>query len=117
MVEGDVLGRGAGVVVEVGLGSVEILGSGSGFAAIFISTPLFQMSFFPDLIQVNFEFAIVFVVPAFVHLVPAIVAEVAGTNWTSKLISTTEIRLNRLTGLCTLEAYSEREEEPPYKPD
>jgi hypothetical protein len=37
-----------------------------------IATPLFQTSFVPDLTQVNFLPDAVAVVPAFVHLAPAL---------------------------------------------
>jgi hypothetical protein len=44
----------------------------SGFGAVLIFTPLFQTSFVPDLMQVNFLPAAVAVAPAFVHLTPAL---------------------------------------------
>jgi hypothetical protein len=43
-----------------------------GFGAALIATPLFQTSFVPDLIHVNFLPDAVAVVPAFVHLAPAL---------------------------------------------
>jgi hypothetical protein len=43
--------------------------TGEGFL---IATPLFQTSFVPDLMQVNFFPDAVAVDPAFVHLVPAL---------------------------------------------
>jgi predicted histidine transporter YuiF (NhaC family) len=43
-----------------------------GFGAAFTATPLFQMSFLPDLMQVNFFPPETEVAPAFVHLAPAL---------------------------------------------
>jgi hypothetical protein len=60
---GSGLGTGVGVVVGVGVGV------GVGFT---IATPLFQTSFLPDLMQVNFFPAAVAVDPALVHLAPAL---------------------------------------------
>ena len=45
---------------------------------IFVVTPLFQIKTFPDLTQVYLMLEIVFVEFILVHLVPAIVAELAG---------------------------------------
>jgi hypothetical protein len=50
------------------------IGSTAGFGAAFIVTPLFQTSFVPDLMQVNFFPATVAVVPALVHLALALTA-------------------------------------------
>lgn len=73
------LGVGVGVGVDVGLG----IGDGSGVGAgvgvatgegFLIATPLFQTSFVPDLIHLNFLPDAVAVVPALVHLAPALTA-------------------------------------------
>jgi hypothetical protein len=47
------------------------VGDGFGAAAL-IATPLFQTSFDPDLMQVNFLPEAVAVAPALVHLAPAL---------------------------------------------
>ena len=52
---------------------LEVFGFG-----IFVATPLFQIKTFPDLTQVYLMLEIVFVEFILVHLVPAIVAELAG---------------------------------------
>ena len=52
---------------------LEVFGFG-----IFVVTPLFQIKTFPDLTQVYLILEIVFVEFTLVHLVPAIVAELAG---------------------------------------
>jgi hypothetical protein len=46
----------------------------SGFGAALIFTPLFQTSFVPDLMQVNFFPPETEVAPTFVHLAPALTA-------------------------------------------
>ena len=56
-----------------GAGVLEVFGFG-----IFVVTPLFQIKTFPDLTQVYLMLEIVFVEFILVHLVPAIVAELAG---------------------------------------
>jgi hypothetical protein len=75
------VGVGIGIGVDVGVGSGVGVGVGStglntgfgdGFGAALIATPLFQTSFVPDLIHVNFLPDAVAVVPAFVHLAPAL---------------------------------------------
>jgi hypothetical protein len=59
--------------VGAGVGSTGLnTGFGDGFGAALIATPLFQTSFVPDLIHVNFLPDAVAVVPAFVHLAPAL---------------------------------------------
>ena len=59
--------------VDVGVGSTGLnTGLGDGFGAALTGTPLFQTSLFPDLMQVNFFPAVVAVVPALVHLAPAL---------------------------------------------
>jgi hypothetical protein len=79
------VGVGAGVGVGVGVGSGIGDGDGVGIGAgvgvgvataegFLIATPLFQTSFVPDLMQVNFFPLAVAVVPAFVHLTPALAA-------------------------------------------
>jgi hypothetical protein len=47
-------------------------GFGDGFGAALTATPLFQTSFVPDLTHVNFLPDAVAVVPALVHLAPAL---------------------------------------------
>jgi hypothetical protein len=75
------VGVGIGIGVDVGVGSGVGVGVGStglntgfgdGFGAALIATPLFQTSFVRDLIHVNFLPDAVAVVPAFVHLAPAL---------------------------------------------
>jgi hypothetical protein len=64
---------GVGVGVGVGVGSTGLkTGFTSGFGAALIATPLFQTSFVPDLMQVNFLPAAFAVAPALVHLAPAL---------------------------------------------
>ena len=59
----------------MGVGSTGLkTGLASGFGAALTATPLFQTSFVPDLIHVNFLPDAVAVVPAFVHLAPALTA-------------------------------------------
>jgi len=63
-----------GVGVGVGVGSSGLkTGLSEGFGAAFIATPLFQTSLLPDLMQVYFFPATVAVVPALLHLAPALV--------------------------------------------
>jgi hypothetical protein len=67
------VGVGVGTGVGVGVGSTGLnTGLGDGFAAALIVTPLFQTSFVPDFIHVNFLPDAVAVVPALVHLAPAL---------------------------------------------
>ena len=56
-------------------GVLELFGFG-----IAVGTPLFQIKTFPDLTQVYLTLEIVFVELILVHLVPAIVAELAGRS-------------------------------------
>ena len=75
--KGLTLGVGVGVGVGVGDGSGVGIGvaTGDGVATgngLVIATPLFQTSFVPDLTQVNFLPDAVAVVPALVHLAPAL---------------------------------------------
>ena len=74
------VGVGVDVGVEVGVGSGVGDGDGEGVgvgvgdttgAGFLIATPVFQTSFVPDLMQVNFFPDAVAVDPAFVHLAPA----------------------------------------------
>jgi hypothetical protein len=74
---GVAVGGGTGVGIDdgvgAGVGSTGLnTGFGDGFGAALIATPLFQTSFVPDLIHVNFLPDAVAVVPAFVHLAPAL---------------------------------------------
>ena len=67
------LGVGVGVGVAAGVGSTGLkTGFGDGFGAAVIATPLFQTSLLPDLMQVNFLPDEIDVVPALVHLAPAL---------------------------------------------
>jgi hypothetical protein len=70
---------GAGVGVGVGVGVDVTVGVGFGAAAL-IATPLFQTSFVPDLMQVNFLPDAVAVDPALVHLAPALTAAKEGAE-------------------------------------
>jgi hypothetical protein len=64
---------GLGVGVAVGVGSTGLkTGLGVGFGAALTATPLFHTSLLPDLTQVNFFPDVVAVVPALVHLAPAL---------------------------------------------
>ncbi len=70
-------GVGVGVGVGVGIGSGIRIGEGVGVGVVtddgfLTTTPLFQTSFVPDLIQVNFFPLTVAVVPALLHLAPAL---------------------------------------------
>jgi hypothetical protein len=78
---GLTLGVGVGVGVAVGVGSTGLkTGFGDGFGAALIATPLFQTSFVPDLIHVNFFPDAVAVVPALLHLAPALTAAKEGAD-------------------------------------
>ena len=69
---GVAVGVGVGVGVGSGVGDGEGVGVGVTTGAGFlIATPLFQTSFVPDLMQVNFFPDAVAVDPAFVHFDPA----------------------------------------------
>ena len=70
---------GVGVGIGVGVGSTGLkTGLRFGFAAALTATPLFQTSLVPDLMHVNFFPAAVAVVPALVHLAPALTAALEG---------------------------------------
>jgi hypothetical protein len=70
-----------GVGVAAGVGSTGLkTGFGDGFGAALTATPLFQTSFVPDLMQVNFFPADVDVAPAFVHFAPALAVANAGAE-------------------------------------
>ena len=70
---GVAVGVGLGIGVEVGVGSTGLkTGFGDGFGAAVIAIPLFQTSFVPDLTHVNFLPDEIDVVPALVHLAPAL---------------------------------------------
>ena len=73
------VGAGVGVGEGVGVGSGDGVGDGEGGGGgvatgegFLIKTPLFQTSFVPDLMQVNFFPLAVAVVPALLHLAPAL---------------------------------------------
>ena len=70
---GVATGVGAGEGVGAGVGSTGLkTGFRSDLGAAFTATPLFQTSFFPDLMQMNFFPEAVAVAPAFVHFAPAL---------------------------------------------
>ena len=71
---GATVGSGVGVAVGVGVGDRV------GFIEGLIATPLFQISLLPCFTQVYFIFEADLVVPALMHLVPAMDAEWAGDN-------------------------------------
>ena len=68
---GVAVGVGVGVAVGVGVG-VGSTGFTSTLGAALTVTPLFHTSFVPDLTQENFLPAAVAVIPALVHLAPAL---------------------------------------------
>ena len=84
--EAEMLGVGVGEfstgLLVVGVGT----GVGVGEALGFIATPLFQISVFPDLMQVYLIFEIVFVVFTFAHFVPEIDTEFAGFSDVKKIV-------------------------------
>ena len=74
---GDAEAIGVGFGEGVGVGSAKGVGVGAGVgvttgAGFLTATPLFQTSFVPDFIQVNFLPEAVAVEPTFVHLAPAL---------------------------------------------
>ena len=73
------VGVAEGLGVGVGVGSTGLkTGFGLGFGAALTARPLFHTSLVPDLTQVNFFPAAVAVVPALVHLAPALTAALEG---------------------------------------
>ena len=79
------MGAGSDVGVGVGVGSTGFnTGLRSGFGAALTATPLFQTSFVPDLMHVNFLPADIDVEPAFVHFEPALTAAVAEIDVVAK---------------------------------
>ncbi len=83
---GGKVGVGVGVGVEVGVGVGSGVGDGVGVGVgvatgegFLTATPLFQTSFVPDLMQVNFFPPETEVIPAFVHFAPALTAAKDGT--------------------------------------
>ena len=74
------VGDGSCVGAGVGVGCTGLnTGLGDGFGTALIATPLFQTSFVPDLIQVNFLPEAVAVAPTFAHLSPVFTAAKDGT--------------------------------------
>lgn len=67
---------GSGVGLASGFVAVEVVGEIEVLLEVFTAKPLLQISFFPLLVQVNFNFATVLVCPTLVHLVPAMEANV-----------------------------------------
>jgi len=88
------------VGLEIGLGSTDV-GVGSTDAVTddvalgARTTPLFQVSFAPDLMQVNFLPAIVWVSPAFAHLVPGVGADAALAEEFPAMMSVTKVNATR----------------------
>ncbi len=85
------VGVGVGVGTRVGVGVGVGEGDGSGVCVTegvaegvggLIATPLFQTSFLPDLIQVNFFPPAVDVAPTLEHLSPALTAAKEGVTMT-----------------------------------
>jgi hypothetical protein len=76
-----------------GTGSGELLaaplGAGVGLGAAFTATPLFQINFLPDFMQVNFLPATVEVAPALLHLAPALAGAATDVPVRSKLQAST----------------------------
>jgi hypothetical protein len=66
------VGLGDEVGVEEGVGVGVAAAVAIGFAAAFIATPLFQTNLVPDFTQVNFLPEAVAVIPALLHLAPAL---------------------------------------------
>ena len=88
--------------MAVGIGSTGLkTGFGDGFGAALIVTPLFQTSFVPDLMQVNFLPEAVAVAPALVHLAPAL--GVAACTGPAR-VSSTAIAIARRP-LCCINCY------------
>ena len=72
MATGEGIGVGSGEDDGTGVGSIGLnTGFRFGFGAALTVTPLFQTSFVPDLMQVNFLPPVVAVDPALVHFAPA----------------------------------------------
>ena len=85
---------GVGVAEALGVGVGVNVGIGAGFSAGFTAIPLFQTSLLPCFTHVYFIFETVLVVPALVHLVPAMDAEKAGAaEITIKAVNNVEIDL------------------------
>lgn len=86
VVDAELFGEGVGEfsagLLVVGVGT----GVGVGETVDFIATPLFQISVFPDLMQVYLIFEIVFVEFTFEHLVPGIDTEFAGISDVKKTV-------------------------------
>jgi hypothetical protein len=79
------VGVGIGIGVDVGVGSGVGDGEGVGVGVatgegFLTTTPLFQTSFVPDLMQVNFLPEAVAVAPALVHFAPAFTAAKVGAE-------------------------------------
>ena len=79
---GECVGEFSAGLLVVGVGT----GVGVREALVFIATPLFQISVFPDLMQVYLIFEIVFVEFTFEHLVPEIDTEFAGISDVKKMV-------------------------------
>jgi hypothetical protein len=89
-------GNGVAVGEAAGVGSTGLIpGLTEGFGIGFTATPLFQTSFEPDLMQVNFLPATVDVEPTFVHLAPALTAANEGVVTSAMLSSKTRNSRNR----------------------
>jgi hypothetical protein len=100
------VGVGIGVGVRVGIGVGSGVGDGEGVGVgvatgvgFLTTTPLFQTSFVPDLMQVNFFPLAVAVAPTFVHLAPAFGAAAwrGVARVRSKTIASPRCPLRRMT--------------------
>jgi hypothetical protein len=72
------------------LQSVILVGAGVGFEPATTFIPLFQTSFLPDLIHVNFLPDAIEVIPGLVHLAPALAAAFAGIKGEDRKRESTE---------------------------
>ena len=79
------VGVGVGVTVGVGMGVGVTVGVGVGLTT---ATPLFHTSFLPLLTQVYFLPPYVEVIPAFLHVAPALTAATALSGTANKVIAT-----------------------------
>ena len=97
--DGVGVGVGVGVAFGLGVGSTGLnTGLGDGFGTALIATPLFQTSFVPDLMQVNFLPKADAVAPALAHLVPALTAANVGAEIIEiERSSATKIRVRIIT--------------------
>jgi hypothetical protein len=90
-VEGDAVALGEGDAVALGEGDAVALGEGDALVTLLLTTPLFQISFFLDLMQVNFLPLKVDVFPIFEHAVPGFMAASAGAVRPAKKRTNTKV--------------------------